>query len=277
VIVHIQHDPEWAAMVGEQWHHHLMEAKLFDRLHSKQGRSIARWTITGGGRELAVFVKRHYQHSRWQSWLARLGLKGHLSDAGREWHHLLQVRSLGLAVPRPLAMAEWIGPGSRMRSALVVEELAGMLALHEAVPLAARVLPPDRFREWKRGLIAELARMVRLLHQSGYFHRDLYLCHFFIHSDDIGCRPEDWRGRVTLIDFHRLTRQFLFRFPLQVKDLAQLLYSARIDGIGFRDILSFWRSYGGSRLLGWVVRLKAGRYQRHNRLRDRLNESRDVL
>jgi heptose I phosphotransferase len=269
VIIRVQHEPEWTEMLGENWHHHLMDAKLSDRLHVKQGRSIARWTIVRGGRELAVFVKRHYRHSRWQGLLARISLGRRSSDAGREWRHLRLANSLGLDAPRPLAVAEWIGPGPRMRSALVVEELADMLALHEAVPLAARMLPADRFRQWKQGLIVELARMVRLLHDHGYFHRDLYLCHFFIHCDDIKCQPANWQRRVTLIDFHRLTRQKLIGFPLRMKDLAQLLYSAKIDGVGHRDILGFWRHYGGSRLLAWAVRLKARLYERHNRARDK--------
>jgi hypothetical protein len=260
--VRFEHEPDWADLVGERWHHHLMDAKLFDRLHQKQGRSIARWTVRGGSREVAVYVKRHYRHANWRSWLARLWPHRGWSDGGREWQRLKTARDLGLTVARPLAVAEWTGPG--LKSALIVEELSGMLALHEAIPLAEKFLPPDRFQEWKRGLIAEMVRMVRLLHDRNYFHRDLYLCHFFVARDDLELVPPMWHGRVALIDFHRLSRQRILPFLARVKDLAQLLSSARIDGVSQSDTLQFWRLYGGSRLLRWAVRLKARLYARHN-------------
>lgn len=267
MMVRYQHDVEWAALVGEHWHHHLMDAHLSDRLHTKQGRSIARWTVTGNRRQFVVFVKRHYQHSRWQSLLARLAPLCHWSDAGREWSHLQKVRKLGIAVPRPLAVAEWIGPGSRLRSALVVEELSDMVPLHEAIPIAVKSLTKDQFHDWKRGLLAEMARIVRLLHDRGYFHRDLYLCHFFIARADLDRVPTRWHDRLALIDFHRLTRRRLFMFRARAKDLAQLLYSARVEGVTMNDALNFWRLYGGNRVLRWAVQLKASLYRRHDRPR----------
>lgn len=265
--IRFQHDPEWAALVGEHWHHHLMDARLFDRLHTKQGRSIARWTVEGNRRRFAVFVKRHYRHSRWHSLFARLIPSRHWSDAGREWSHLQQVRNLGITVPRALAMAEWIGPGPRLQSALVVEELVNMLALHEAIPIAEKQLTADQFQHWKQCVIAEIARMTRLLHNRGYFHRDLYLCHFFVGRNDLDRAPATCYNRIAMIDFHRLTRRRFFAFRAKVKDLAQLLYSSRVDGVTPDDISSFWRLYGGTRLLRWAVYLKARLYDRHNRPR----------
>jgi Lipopolysaccharide kinase (Kdo/WaaP) family len=260
--VRFEHEQDWTDLVGHSWYDHLMSAGLFDRLHSKQGRSIARWTIRRDARQLTVFVKRHYRHAVWRSWLACLWPLGGWSDAGREWQQLQIARRLGLAVPRALAMAEWTG--AELKSALVVEELSGMIALHEAISLAARSMSPERFRRWKRGLIAEMVRMVRLLHDRNYFHRDLYLCHFFVASEDLKRTPSNWSGRVVLIDFHRLSRRRVLSFLARVKDLAQLLYSARVEGVSPRDALQFWRSYGGSRWLGWAVGLKARLYSRHH-------------
>jgi Lipopolysaccharide kinase (Kdo/WaaP) family len=257
-----QYEPPWTDFVGEEWHHYLMDAELVDRLHQKQGRSIARWTLRRGSSEWPVFVKRHFSHAGWRTWLARVWRRSGWSDAGREWRNLQRARELGLAVPRPVAMAEW--NGSELRSVLVVEELTGMLALHEAIPLAAKLLTPERFRDWKRALIVEMVGMVRLLHDRGYFHRDLYLCHFFVRHEDLEKVPSSWRGRVFLIDFHRLSRQRILPFLGRMKDLAQLLYSARVDGVDLTDVQEFWRLYGGSRLLGCAVRLKARHYARHN-------------
>src|SRR5438067_1589266 len=81
--------------------------------------------------------------------------------------------------------------------------------LDEAIPLAARALPAAEFAAWKRGLTAELARLVRLLHGASYFHRDLYLCHFYVAGTDILSRPARWPGHVVVIDLHRLARRRL--------------------------------------------------------------------
>ena len=96
------------------------------------------------------------------------------------------------------------------------------------------------FRQWKRTLAAEMARLTRMLHDRRCFHKDLYLCHFYIARDDTLAVPlEGWRGRVYLIDLHRLAHHPLTWRIWQTKDLAQLLYSSDIVGVDARDRLYF--------------------------------------
>ena len=174
-------------------------------------------------------------------------------------------------MPTAVAGGEYIGPWGRLQSFLAVEELADMLPLHEAVPLAGERLDADTFRRWKRSLAAEMARLTRALHGRRWFHKDLYLCHFYVAREDTGRLPA-WRERVRLIDLHRLGRH-AWTWPWwQVKDLAQLLYSSGVPGVTDRDRLWFWRAYrDGSRTgvaarwLRWWIRLRAWRYWRHNR------------
>src|SRR5262249_41921749 len=130
-------------------------------------------------------------------------------------------------------------------SFLAVEELTGMLALNEALPLARERLAAADFRRWKRGLAAELARLARLLHDRRHFHKDLYLCHFFVHHDHSARLPDGWRGRVFLIDLHRLGHHPWTWWWRQVKDLAQLLYSSMLPGVDVRDQAAFWKHYRG--------------------------------
>src|SRR5207237_5815725 len=94
-------------------------------------------------------------------------------------------------------------PWGKLQSFLAIEELTGMLPLHQAVPLAAQQLDRRTFRTWKAGLIREMARLARLLHDRHAFHKDFYLCHFFIPRADTACLP-NWTNRVFMIDFHRL-------------------------------------------------------------------------
>src|SRR5213079_2543628 len=105
------------------------------------------------------------------------------SPALQEWDHLEWARREGVPVPAAVAAGEYIGPWGRLQSFLAVEELADMLPLHEAVPAAAARLDPATLRRWKRGLVLEMARLTRGLHGRRTFHKDLYLCHFYVHRD----------------------------------------------------------------------------------------------
>jgi heptose I phosphotransferase len=248
-----------------------MDVAVTDRFSAKQGRSTGRWVLhrPGEGR-LAVYLKRHYQLPWWQGLLAALWPRAGWSPALQEWKHLEWARQQGVPVPAVVAAAEYIGPWGRLQSFLAVEELAGMLPLHEAIPLAATRLDAPTFRRWKRTLVAEMARLTRMLHDRRCFHKDLYLCHFYVAADDTTCLPS-WRGRVFLIDLHRLTRHAWTWRLWQTKDLAALLYSSEVPGVDARDQLAFWSHYrgagprrGADRWLLRFVLFKWRRYRQHN-------------
>jgi len=80
-----------------------------------------------------------------------------------------------------------------------------------------------------------------------------------------------WRGRVWIIDLHRLSHH-PWSWPLALaKDLAQLWYSSEIAGVDAEDRQAFQEAYlrenpsAGSRWLRWLVRLKTRNYRRHSR------------
>lgn len=268
-------DPEWNRFAGEDWADWIMEARMTDRFHEKQGRSVGRWVLPArdGAREnLVVYLKRHNKLPWMDGLLARLAPRWAWSPALQEWLHLQWATELGVRVPRALAVAEFTGPGLRLQSCLAVEELTGMIPLHEAVPLAQARLDPGRFKKWKRGLIEEMARIGRLLHDRRCFHKDFYLCHFYIREGETARIPETWFNGVVLIDLHRLARHPVLWRVFQVKDLAQLVFSSEIDGVSPTDRLAFWRAYRGpgargtwaERFLRRLVQWKWQRYRRHN-------------
>ncbi|VTS00476.1 lipopolysaccharide kinase InaA family protein [Tuwongella immobilis] len=264
--------PEWPALAGTDWVETIFEVDVQDRLHRKQGRSIARWTLESEAGRCVVYLKRHFVLPRMNGVLARIWPRAVWSPGMEEWQHLQTAAQLGVRVPRAMAAGQVVGPDYRVRGFIAVEELADQLALHEAIPLAARSLEPLAFDRWKRGLIGEMARLARLLHDANYFHQDLYLCHFYIPRSFClpGGAPSDWTGEVAMIDFHRLTHRRVGAFWSRVKDLAQLLYSSDEFGVTERDRLRFARAYGLSRR-GWsawswrLIGLKAARYRNHNR------------
>jgi heptose I phosphotransferase len=247
-----------------------MDLAVTDRFHAKQGRSSGRCIVASGERLLAFYLKRHHRLPWWRGWLALLRPQTGWSPAAQEWRHLHWARAQGFPVPNAVAVGENIGPWGTLRSFLAVEELTGMLPLHEAIPLARKKLDPRTFRQWKRALTGEMARLARALHGRRVFHKDFYLCHFYVPEELTG-QLAQWRGQVHLIDLHRLAHHPLAWPIYQLKDLAQLLYSSQTPGVTVRDQLEFWRCYLGSkhetianRLLRLAIKLKWRRYRRHN-------------
>lgn len=264
----VRRDPDWDRLAGEDWPDRVMDVPVADRLHEKQGRSIGRLILGAGRDRLGVYLKRHFRLARWRGLLATLFPNRAWSPGLEEWQRLRWARDAGFPVPRAVAAGQFVGPWFRLHAFLAVEELYGMLPLHEAVPLAADRLDSIAFARWKRGLTAELARLARRLHGMKWFHKDLYFCHFYIPEDYTRRAPESWENRVYMIDLHRLGRHPLRALWYRVKDLAQLLYSSEVPGVTARDRVRFWKLYragGGGGWLAPLIALRWRRYRRHNK------------
>lgn len=262
--------PQWRAAVGDLPADALMAQPVTDDFHAKQGRSTGRWLVPASTGPQPVYLKRHYRLSLRLRLLAWLWPNAGWSPAAVEWRHLRWALARGIPAPEPLAVGEKHGPGLGFQSYLAIRELTGMSPLHEAVPLAQANLSPERFAAWKRDLVRELARLARLLHDERRFHKDLYLCHFFVPQATClaGRVP---KGALHLIDFHRLTHRPYLGWRWLIKDLAELHYSSRIPGVTLRDRVRFFRLYRGARGANWpqrllarLVVLKSNRYAAHN-------------
>ena len=236
-----------------------------DRFHAKQGRTTARVRFDAPGGPLSVYLKRH-DGLPWSSRLAALiHPSGHHTPATTEWRHLEAARSLGIPVPEVVAAGEEVGPWGRLRGFLMVAELTGADEVNRVIPKLAESLEPRDFARIKREIIIEMAEIAARLHSAKSFHKDLYLCHYFVDPTLPSGR------RLTLIDLHRLGSHPLTAWRWRWKDLGQLLYSTfGVAGIGDRDRLRFWSHYRARMGLRWpgfearAVRSKAARYLAHN-------------
>lgn len=253
----------------------VMTLESRDRFHAKQGRSTARVVLSRTDRPVAVYLKRHFR----LPWPARLAAlvdpAGKHSPAAAEWIHLERARALGIDVPEVVAAGERIGPQARLQSFVMIAELGGCEAVNELLPRLADQLDARSFELLKRRVIAEVARITATLHAARVFHKDLYLCHFFLDSQQasqVGEDNADFAVRLSLIDLHRLREHTLWPDWWRWKDLGQLLYSTYgVAGITDRDRLRFWKVYCrrvGIRHRRWhgrVVQARAARYLKHNR------------
>lgn len=245
----------------------VMQIRSSDRFHAKQGRSTARVRFDSPWGPLSVYLKRH-EHLPWPSRLAALlDPSGRHTPAGAEWAHLRRARALGVAVPDAVAAGERIGPWGELQSFLMVAELTGCRELNEVLPELAATMPAGEFARLKRGLAREMAEIAAKLHNARVFHKDFYLCHFFL---DLAGRSATGH-RLTLIDLHRLREHRLTAPRWRWKDLGQLLYSTfDVAGVDDRDRLRFWMHYRRlarlrlPRLQLRMLSLKAGRYRAHN-------------
>lgn len=260
---------DWEDHLGPDWAEKVFAVVVTDRYFAKQGRSVGRLVLTEGLRPLCVFLKRHYRLPWWQGLLAAVFPGARWSPGWQETSHLLWAKENGIPVPEVVAAGEFVRPGGRLQSFLAVEELSDMLPLHEAIPLAYQQLSASDFARWKRDLIVEMARLTRILHDQKHYHKDLYLCHFYVARDDCS-RVVRFKDRVYMIDFHRLAHHPFFAPWYLVKDLGQLLFSTTVEGITARDRLRFWRIYRDGKPRPWLtrlIRMRSGLYQQHDQNR----------
>jgi heptose I phosphotransferase len=267
-------DPRYGPALPADLDAAVMTLESRDRLHAKQGRSTARVIFHAAADPdakgpLSVYLKRHFR----QPWPARLAALfdpgGRHSPGAAEWAHLERARSLGVPVPDVVAAGERIGPWAGLQSYLMVAELAGCEELNVALPRLAAENDAASFASMKRKVVAEMARIGAALHGARVFHKDLYLCHFFLDVERLRRDPRD--VRLVVIDLHRLREHRLWADRWRWKDLGQLLYSTHgVAGIDGRDVLRFWKHYRREvrvRFPGWqarMIRLKAERYRWHN-------------
>jgi hypothetical protein len=132
-----------------------------------------------------------------------------------------------------------IAYGGRWKGAFEEKSFALLLEIPNAQSLEKQL--PDYFtqpncqksRQLRIAFLNRLADFVRRFHQSGFCHRDLYLCHIF----------RDGNDDLFLIDLQRAFQPRLFHSRWIRKDLTQLYYSAPGDTVSQTDRLRFYLRY----------------------------------
>ncbi len=174
-----------------------------------------------------------------------LTLKMPVLGAENEWCAIEKLRSLGLATMTAVGFGSrgW-NPATR-QSFILTEALENTISLEDYCGRWPQCKPAYRI---KRSLIAEVARISKIMHGNGVCHRDYYLCHFLLHDESAFSAQQIATPQLSLIDLHRaLIRRKLSRRWV-VKDVAGLYFSALHIGLNRHDFLRFVRLYSGKSL-----------------------------
>jgi heptose I phosphotransferase len=237
---------------------------------STQGRTVYRFIRDGK----AYFIKIHTGVG-WgeilKNWVQG---KWPVLGAMNEWKAIVRCRALGLRTLLPVAVGERGVNIARRQSFLITHELKNTVSL-ERITDNWQSMPPAVVL--KRALIAELARVVNVMHRGGVNHRDCYLCHFRLDVSGGVQTLQPGALQLTVIDLHRA--QIRVQVPRRwlIKDLAAIYFSSCSIGLTQRDLYRFMMQYTGSSLRDvladkhffWRDVKKTGEalYRKHHRVR----------
>jgi len=166
------------------------------------------------GVDHSLYLKR-YGPERLADRLRRMVTYGpRRSPAIVEADNIRRVLNVGLKTMHPLLSGQDVGLLFARRSFLIVTAVPG-----EALERCGEGFL-DRHEDdgAVEAMTADLAGMIRTLHEAGYVHRDLYASHVFLNETQAG-------AELYLIDVARVFAPRWRRFRWRAKDLAQLLYS----------------------------------------------------
>jgi len=211
--------------------------------------------------ETSLFLKR-YDHppviAQLKNWISE---KKPASLGFAEYEAMSKLLSLGINTPKVVAWGELRGRFFEKRSFIITEKVPQGESIERRLPDFFNYHATSENLKLRRQFIGRLAGFIRKFHNTGYRHRDLYFSHIFLSAD----------GQFYLIDLARAFRPTVFADRYQVKDLAELNYSAPTRHFSNTDRIRFYIAYAGGQkltsqdktLIRKIIR-KTGQIARHD-------------
>jgi hypothetical protein len=182
-----------------------------------------------------VYLKR-FGIDRWRdSWRRRWEHRSRMTPGELEYRIATALLQAGIPVPAPLAWG-WRGHPHQRQSFVILQAVPGQPAEVWATRLSAD--GPAESWHHKRRMVMALADLARRFHALGFRHRDFYLNHVFVSGS---ARTME----LSLIDLQRVFRPRWRSQRWQVKDLAQLNFSATREAFSQTLRLRFFCHYLG--------------------------------
>jgi len=140
---------------------------------------------------------------------------------------------IGLRTARVVAYGSIFGGVFEKRSFVITEEITNAESLEKKLPgFVSNPLGSADYRA-RREFIEKLADFARRFHETGFRHRDFYLCHIFLNGE----------GQFYLIDLQRAFKPLLGKCRYRIKDITQLYYSSPGQIFTRADRLRFYLRY----------------------------------
>ncbi len=202
--------------------------------------------ITLNGKK--YFLKQHFGVG-WKEIFKNI-FQGRLPvvSAKNEWIALERLQQLNIRTPQIAGYGVFGWNPAKRHSFLLTHELPPHVSLEDFCK-DWKISPPSF--SLKQQLIKEVARIARVMHESGMNHRDFYICHFLL---DLALLHSDKKTVLSLIDLHRA--QIRSRVPKRwvIKDLAGLYFSSKDIGLTQRDLLRFIIEYRNKSLRKCLIK-----------------------
>ena len=182
---------------------------------------------------ITAFLKRYEDPpllTQLKNWLAHHSRR---SCAACEFEPTSELSAAGIDTPNVIAYGEQWSRLFEKRSFIITEKIPDAEAIERKLPDCFDAPATPQNLKLRRKFIAQLAAFIRRFHRTGYRHRDLYLAHIFHSADD----------RFFLIDLARAFRPKILRRRFQIKDIAQIHYSAPAKYFSACDRLRFYLAY----------------------------------
>ncbi len=184
------------------------------------------------GEKVCAYLKRHPPLSFGKCFRKRIKFASK-KNAFDEFINILAFHQAGLPTMIPVAAGKRVSKIFGSESFLITKEIKGCITLET---YAESCFKTKTFTERKE-LIKKTALLSRKMHQSGFNHKDFYLCHLLIGIE------ENNKDDLFIVDLHRVDIRKKVPERWKIKDLAALNYSAESKNITRIDRLRFLKYY----------------------------------
>jgi heptose I phosphotransferase len=200
--------------------------------HAIPERRTGTFSFEQEGKTVCAYLKRHYPLSfgKYFQEMIRFASKKTAFD---EFNNILAFHQAGLPTMIPVVAGKRADKVFGSESFLITKGIKDCVTLET---YAESCLKTKTFTE-KTELIKKTALLSRKMHQSGFNHRDFYLCHLLIGTE------ENNKDELFVVDLHRVDIRKKVPERWIIKDLAALNYSAKSKNITRTDKLRFLKYY----------------------------------
>lgn len=205
-------------------------------VRSKEGRTTQRFEVDGAG----FYAKLHEGIGWFEVIKNLLQLRLPIVGASNEWQAINRLHEIGVDTMTAVAYGKKGANPAAQQSFIVTEELTGTLSLAVFAESWPDAPPPFKL---KKSLIDKVAEVARRIHAAGINHRDLYICHFLLDTQENIEQLDEAALRLFLVDLHRAQIRVSVPRRWLVKDVGSIYFSAMDIGITRRDVYRFIKAY----------------------------------